>query len=160
MEDREDLLKALNYAYFYLKFRPRSKKELTDYLNKKAKRWKWPEKLVDQAIKELEELELIDDRKFIEWFVEQRSAVKPKAVFVLKRKLMQFGIPKETIDTYFDSNQMDEVAMALKASRFRWQQYKSLDRQERFKKISGFLTRRGFRYDVIKKTIAEMEEKE
>ncbi len=160
MEDREDLLKALNYAYFYLKFRPRSKKELIDYLNKKAKRWKWPEELVDQAIKELEELSLIDDRKFIEWFVEQRSAVKPKAVFILKRRLMQFGIPKETIDAYFDSNQMDEVAMALKAAKFRWQQWKNLDHRERFKKLSGFLTRRGFRYDTIKKAIAELEGKE
>lgn len=160
MDEPENLLKALNYAYFYLKFRPRTKKELTDYLNKKAKRYKWPEGLVAQAISELEGLELIDDQKFIEWFVEQRSAVKPKAIFILKRRLIQFGVPKETIDEYFDRNKMDEVAMALVAIRFRWQQWKNLEKQERFKKVSGFLTRRGFRYDVVKKTIAKLEGKE
>ncbi len=160
MDDRENLLRALNYAYFYLKFRPRAKKELADYLNKKAKRWKWPLKLVEQAIKELEDLGLIDDKKFIEWFVEQRSALKPKAIFVIKRRLLQFGVPKGTVDEYFSTNEIDEVEMALKASEIRWQQWKNLGRQESFKKLAGFLTRRGFRYDIVKKTIAKLEEKE
>jgi regulatory protein len=160
MDDRETLLRALNYAYFYLKFRPRTRQELLDYLQKKAKRWKWPAGLVDKAIKELEELDLVDDRKFIAWFVEQRSAVKPKGTFILKRKLAQFGVSKEIVDQYFAENVQDEVAQATKAVSFRWQQWKNLDRQERFKKLAGFLTRRGFRYDVVKKTIAKLEGKE
>lgn len=160
MDDREEFLKALNYAYFYLRFRPRSKKELIDYLNKKAKRWRWSEKLVNKAIKELEELKLIDDAKFIEWFVEQRSAAKPKAVFLLKRKLALYGIPKEIVDEYFETNEFDEVTLANKAVLYRWNQWKSLDKRERFLKAAAFLSRRGFRYDTIKKTIAELEEKE
>lgn len=160
MDDREKLLKALNYAYFYLRFRPRSKKELLDYLNKKAKRWKWSEELVESAIKELEELGLIDDKKFIEWFVEQRSAVKPKGVFVLKRKLLQFGVQKEIIDEYFVENIKDEVAMAVKAVSFRWKGWIKLDKRERFVKAAAFLSRRGFRYDTIKNAIAKLEEKE
>ncbi len=160
MDDRENLLKALNYAYFYLRFRPRSKKELTDYLVKKAKRWKWSEELIEKAIGELVELELIDDMKFIEWFVEQRSAVKPKGIFVLKRKLAQFGVPKDMIDEYFAENAQDEVAMANKAVSFRWNQWKNLEKRERFIKASAFLSRRGFRYDTIKSVVAELEEKE
>lgn len=160
MEDREEFLKALNYAYFYLKFRPRSKKELTDYLLKKAKRWKWPDELVQKAIAELEELGLIDDKKFIEWFVEQRSAVKPKGTFILKRKLAQFGVPKEVVDEYFDENVQDEIAMARKAISYRWNQWRGLDKRERFKKAAAFLSRRGFRYDTIKKVVADLEEKE
>ena len=160
MDDREELLKALNYAYFYLKFRPRSKKELQDYLNKKAKRWKWTAELVDRAINELVELELIDDMKFIEWFVEQRSAVKPKGTFLLKRKLSQFGVPKDTVDEYFEEHAQDEVSMATKAVAFRWGQWASLDKRERFLKAAAFLSRRGFRYDVIKSAIAKLEEKE
>lgn len=160
MEDREELLKALNYAYFYLKFRPRSKKELTDYLLKKAKRWKWPERLVDKAINELEELGLINDMKFIEWFVEQRSAVKPKGTFILKRKLSQFGIPKEAVDEYFAINIQDEAGQAQKAVSFRWREWQNLDKRERFQKAATFLSRRGFRYDTIKTAIAKLEEME
>jgi regulatory protein len=160
MDEREELLKALNYAYFYLKFRPRSKKELIDYLNKKAKRWKWPEELVQKAVAELEELNLIDDKKFIEWFVEQRSAVKPKGTFVLKRKLAQFGVPKETVDEYFDENEQDEAGKAQKAVSFRWRQWANLDKKERFQKAAAFLSRRGFRYDAIKTAVAKLEGEE
>lgn len=160
MGDREGLLKALNYAYFYLRFRPRSKKELIDYLNKKAKRWKWPEELVGRAIAELEELGLIDDLKFIQWFVEQRSAIKPKGVFLLKRKLSQFGVSKDIVEEYFASNEQNEVEMASKAVSFRWNQWKSLEKRERFLKAAAFLSRRGFSYDTIKSVVAKLEEKE
>lgn len=160
MDDRENLLKVLNYAYFYLKFRPRSKKEMVDYLTKKAKRYRWPEDIVEKAIAELVEFGLIDDVKFCEWFVEQRSSVKPKAIFLLKRRLVQCGVPKEIVDEYFIANEFDEVALANKAVIYRWNQWKSLKKRERFLKASAFLSRRGFRYDTIKKTIAELEEME
>lgn len=158
MDDRENLRKVLNYAYFYLRFRPRSKKEMVDYLTKKAKRYRWPEDIVGKAIEELVELGLIDDVKFCEWFVEQRSAIKPKGIFLLKRKLSQYGVPKEVVDEYFASNEQDEVQMATKAVLFRWNQWKSLEKRERFLKASAFLSRRGFRYDTIKKTVAKLEE--
>ncbi len=160
MNDRENLLKVLNYAYFYLKFRPRSKKEMVDYLAKKAKRYHLREELVKGALEELVELGLIDDVKFIEWFVEQRSFLKPKAVFLMKSRLSQYGVPKEIVDEYFTANEFDEVALAKQAVLYRWKQWMGLEKRERFLKVAAFLSRRGFRYDTIKNAIAKLEEKE
>ncbi len=159
MQD-EKIQKALNRAYFFLKFRPRSRQEMVDYLTKKSKRYKWDASVVDEAIKKLQEFELINDTKFTEWFIEQKSAVKPKAVFVLKRSLKQYGIDPNLIEDYFARNEFNEEEMARKSLGSRLDRWKSLNKQERFKKLASYLQRRGFSYDVIKKTVAKLEEKE
>ena len=160
MEETENVQKALNRAYFFLKFRLRSKKEMVDYLTKKAKRYKWDESVIEAAVKELEELDLIDDKKFMEWFVEQKSVLKPKAVFVLKRSLRLYGIDQNLIDDYFEKNKFNEEEMAKKSLGTRWERWKVLSREKRFQKIASYLQRRGFSYDIIKKLVAEFEKKE
>ncbi len=160
MDEKEQLNQALNRAYYFLKFRPRSVKEMREYLEKKAKRFRWDERIVDAAMRDLVELKLIDDHQFIEWFVQQRSMPRPKAIFLLKQRLRQFGVAKEAVDEYFEENQFDELKMAEKAVSSRLQQWKSLENQKRFQKLSGFLTRRGFRYDIIKQIIAKWQEEE
>lgn len=155
---KEEFLQALNFAYFYLKFRPRSKKEMTDYLNKKAKRYRWAEKVVGEAVKDLEDLDLLNDKKFIEWFVEQKAARKPRSVFLMRRQLLKHGVSKELIDRYFQEHEVDEEEVARQAISSRFARWKSLPKDKRFQKVAAFLSRRGFSYDIIKKTIAKLEE--
>ncbi|MDO8496972.1 MAG: regulatory protein RecX [bacterium] len=149
--------RALNFSYFYLKFRPRSKKEIVDYLHKKADRFSLTETIIDQAVISLEEQGLVDDTKFVEWFVEQRSRAKPKSEFALRQELFRFGIEKELLDEYFSEHEMPEEELALKALRPRWRRYENMDRKIRFQKVSQFLARRGFSFDIIKKTINFLE---
>ena len=154
----DSLQKALNFAYFYLKFRPRSKQEMNDYLLKKTKRFKWSPEIVEAAMSRLEEMDLVNDEKFITWYVEQKTARKAKAVFLIKRELHKFGIDKNLIDNYFGQNEVDEEVAARGAIGSRWLRWQQLDKQKRFAKAAAFLSRRGFSYDVIKKTISKLED--
>ena len=153
----EDLQPLLQKAFFYLKFRPRTKGELENYLLKKIKTTHWSSDDVKRIIVHLEELEFIDDNKFIQWFVEQRSLLKPKSEFALKRELFQHGVNKALVDEYFSENTLDDEGLALKTLKTRWVRFQKLDKKTRFHKAAQFLMRRGFGFDIVRKTIEKLE---
>ena len=157
---KEDLQELLNYAYFYLKFRPRTKKEVKDYLLKKIKTRHWSTPEVDLVLKKLEDQSFINDEAFVVWFVEQRNKSKPKSEFAIKRELRKFGIDQGEIDKYFEKNSLDEESLAYRALASRWERLKRFEKRKRFEKASRFLLSRGFSYEIVKETIAKFEEKE
>lgn len=158
MNGKEDFQKLLNYAYFFLKFRPRTKKELQEYLYKKIQKRHWSQHDADKAVHRLEEQHLINDEDFTKWFVEQRTILKPKSTYVLKKELLQHGVTKEIVEEYFSDHSLNEEELALQTLSPRWHRYRSVNRKERFEKAASFLLRRGFDFDLVKKTIAKLEE--
>jgi regulatory protein len=156
----EDLLALLNKAYFFLKFRPRTEKEIRDYLYKKIKSKHWSRDDAEKVIEELKEESLIDDKKFIELFVRDRTALKPKGKKLLVRELKQKGIKDELIEKYFTKNEIDEEKLALQILSRRWPRFKNLDSKKRFEKSTRFLLSRGFSYETVKKTFEKLESKD
>ena len=156
----DDLLPLLNKAYFFLKFRPRSEKEVREYLYKKTTTTHWSHEAADKIIEKLKSQELIDDEKFIESFVHSRTALKPKGEKMLRQELLQKGINKELIDNFFSNNIVDEEKLELQILEKRWPRFKSLDGRKRFEKATRFLMSRGFSYDICKKTIEYLINKE
>lgn len=156
----EDLIPLLNKAYFFLKFRPRSEKEVRDYLYKKIAKRHWSRDDAEEIIDDLKEQGLINDGEFVAWFVRQRTALKPKAKRLLSRELLQKGVKKELIEEYFGHHAVDEEDLARKILEIRWPRFKNLDARSRFKKAVSFLARRGFSFDTAKKTIEDLSKKE
>jgi regulatory protein len=156
-EEDKGYRKALDLGFFYLRFRPRSEKEMRDYLLKKGETFDFGEPEIDRAMERLKELKFIGDPAFVAWYVEQRSKAKPKGVYALKRELGMKGIARETIDTYFGNTEIDEERSADEVLRRKWRTYTGLDPKKRFERAAGFLMRRGFSFDVAKKTIARIE---
>src|SRR3989344_2821902 len=126
----DDLQALLNYAYFYLKFRPRSKKEVFNYLLKKIKKRHWSTDDVEKVVERLEEQNFINDKEFVKWFVEQRIIGKPKGKFVLKAELLRFGIPKELIDGYLEEHPLEEEDLAFRALKSKWNRLKNLSAKD------------------------------
>lgn len=157
---KDDVGKALRYGYFFLKFRPRSKKEMVTYLNKKSIKHRWDVCVVEAVVKRLEEESLVDDEAFIHWFVEQRSSRKLKGEYALRQELHRFGIEDERVDRYFLENPLQEKEYARTVLMRRWSRLVSLPREKRIQKAYAFLLRKGFDFGIIKKTIADIEEKE
>ncbi len=153
----EDLQGLLNYAYFYLKFRPRTKKEVRDYLYKKIKNRHWSRDDADKVLKRLEEQDFIDDKKFVEWFVEQRNILKPKSEFAIRAELYKYGVEKDVAENYFQEKPLAEDELAEKALRSRWGRFKLLTKEKRFPKALSFLLRRGFSFAVAKIVIEKLE---
>lgn len=159
-DTNQDFQSLLNYAYFFLKFRPRTENEMRRYLLKKIKTRHWSTDAVKMAIACLKEQKLIDDAEFTRWFIEGRVKTKAKSKFILVQELLRLGVDKETIDEYFLQNEIDEEKLALKTLRSRWGRFENLEKRQRFQKASQFLLRRGFEFDLVKKTIVKIDKNE
>ncbi|OGK42059.1 hypothetical protein A3A74_00255 [Candidatus Roizmanbacteria bacterium RIFCSPLOWO2_01_FULL_35_13] len=159
MSSDNDLQELFNKAYFFLKFRPRTKKEMRDYLYKKIQKRHFSRDDADKVILQLEEQKMIDDKAFVEWFIDQRSRTKQKGAFVLKGEMLRLGIPKELINQRLEEKPLEEEDLAFKALSSKWHRFKNLEKKDRFVKATALLSRRGFSFDLIRKTINKLEEK-
>lgn len=156
--ESEDWRGLLNHAYFYLKFRPRTKKEIHAYLLKKIKKRHWSTDDVEKVMGLLQEQKFIDDQAFVKWYLEGRNKSKPKGKRALQIELSRLGIEKELIDSSLESMDENEIELARRALEPRWKRYKDLDSRKCFEKASRFLGSRGFSFDTIQTVISQLEE--
>ena len=155
----DDLIPLLNIAFFYLKFRPRTIKETRDYLYKKVRTTHWSHEAVDKVIDHLIKLKFLDDNAFIDYLVNSRTKTKVKGIYAIKQELNRFGVDRELVDEYFSKTEINEEELAEKILFSRWSRLKSLPKQKRFEKALSLLQRRGFNFDISRKTIEKFEDK-
>lgn len=127
--------------------RPRSEKEVTDYFRRKKVHESMHEKLLDK----LKHLELIDDLKFAQWWVEQRGNFKPKPKRILKIELTKKGIVREIIENVLEETKVDEEKMARDLIERKAYKWKGLEPRIARQKMSQYLAGKGFGWDVIEK---------
>jgi len=153
MEEKELLENLRQKCYRFLSVRERSEKEIWEYLQRKIKRFKLDNqnKLINLLIQQLKEEGLIDDKKFIAWWVEQRGYFKPKGFFALKQELIQKGVNRDLIDQFFEENKINELELAKIALQKKSKTLKDLKKEELYKKAIGFLLRRGFSFELARK---------
>ena len=159
-EQIEDLIcknefqKLLDRTFRLLSYRPRSEKEICDYL----KRRKASSKTIEVIIKKLKRLNQINDEEFASWWVEQRMTFRPRGKFGLSMELKQKGIGEEIIEKVV-SEKVDELSLAMKLAQKKLKTYQNLPKREFYQKMSAFLARRGFSWETIKKTVAKFLDK-
>jgi len=150
-----ELDKVLNKVYKFLSYRPRSEKELTDYLfQKKASPF-----LTELVIETLKRQKYLDDKEFALWWVEQRLKFHPVGKHVLRKELFKKGINKEIVDEVV-SCQLSVVSLrnlALKIAQKRALRYKA-DPTELRRKMGSFLARRGFDWETIKEVVDKIQQ--
>jgi regulatory protein len=144
---KAEFQKTLDKLLRFATLRPRSESEVRGWMSRK----KVHESLKKDLFSKLRHLELIDDEKFARWWVEQRLQFKPKAKRILDNELRIKGIKKEIIEDVLGSTEVDEVKIAkdlLEKKKYRWEK---LPKIEAKRKMSDFLARKGFGWEVIKK---------
>jgi len=144
LQGQDSVEVALQRALNYLSYRPRSEKEVRQNLKIKHE---VPTGIIDQIIERLERGGLVDDQKFAELWVENRSEFRPRGSHALRMELRQKGIEEDTIAEVLE--EIDEQNLAIKAARKQARKYQQLEWIEFRKKLTGFLARRGFNYGVI-----------
>lgn len=145
--------KLVNAAIRFVSFRPRSKKELTDFLNKKLTRWKVSGAgLIAKVIGRMEELGYADDEKFAQWWVDQRTAFKPKGNRYIQMELRGKGVSDAVIASVLalrgSGSLLAAARYAIAKKMPLWAKLPLLVRQ---KKLYEYLARRGFDSDTIRK---------
>jgi len=144
--------KLLNATIRYLSFRPRSEKEIRDYLKKKNAN----EKTIGLIVEKLKEYKFLDDAEFARRFIEQRIKIKPKAWRIIKLELIRKGISKEIIETIILEDQAPEIndgETALKLAEKRIERLKNEPRQKQYEKMFRYLASKGYNYDIIKEVV-------
>ncbi len=150
-----ELEKAMVRVYKLLSYRPRSEREISDYLAKK----KTGPLLTKLVIATLKKQKYLDDEEFARWWVDQRSRFRPRGKRALRGELIKKGVSREIIDQVFQSELADRDLqdLALKAARKKQARYRDLDQQEFRKKMTAFLARRGFNWETIKTVLAKIK---
>jgi len=151
----------------FLSYRPRSEKEITDYLKKNLKgnlstlhaiAGKVERKIQSKILKKLKKLKLLDDFKFASWWIEQRLRFRPKGKKILKLELLQKGVDQKIIDSQI--SQINQINAAKKIINKKLKLYKSLPKLKLKQKLFSHLARRGFEFPLIKKVVDEEMQKD
>lgn len=149
--------RALGAALNYLSFRPRSRREIRDYLRRK----KTDDPVADAVLERLERLGLVDDREFARFWVENRLSFRPRGSRALRTEMRRKGLESEVIDEAL-SDIEDEEPLAYAAAQKKLRGLSGLEEREFFRKMVAYLQRRGFPYDtaarVARRIYAESEE--
>jgi len=135
-EYAKTLEKLLNFAML----RPRSYKEIHDWFYRK----KVHKSLQPKLVKRLEKLDLLNDKRFSVWWVEQRREFRPRSKKALYNELLKKGIDKDIIRQTLEETE-------LKKRDSKWAKYQ--DERERKQKQMEYLARKGYSWDVVKKVV-------
>lgn len=141
---------ARQSAIRLLENRPRSTAEIRRYLSTK----KFEDGVVNQVIEHLQQVELLNDETFADYWVEQRETFRPRSQMALRQELYQKGVGRDVIEEVV--SQVDETAAALQAATKQLYRWNNLDERTFRAKLGGFLQRRGFGYEIIQEVTKEL----
>ena len=145
---------AYQRALQILNIRPRSASEIRRKLNKHGT----DEDIIEDVENRLQENGFIDDARFAQLWVENRSEFRPRGKRALSYELKQRGIDTQIINQALED--IDEDELAYRAARAHYHKVKNLEWKEYRKKMFGFLSRRGFSYGVCKPIVTLIWEEE
>ena len=138
--------------------RPRSEKELKGWL----KKYKVHLSLHNDLFNRLKHLDLLNDNKFAQWWVEQRMEFSPRGKRALIAELRQKGINRDLIiqlvnESISQGYEEKTARKLLQKKKYKWERLQKLEAK---KKMSEFLARKGFGWEVIKNAIDDIFKKD
>ena len=153
----EEVHKATESALGLLEVRARARREIETRLTQKG----YDEDIVMQVIEKLTRLGLLDDAQFAAQWVEAKTRVggsRPVGRRRITQELFQKGVSKDQIAQAVEKvSEDDELALAFAAARKKVRAVPT-DRdalQAERQKLIGFLQRRGFAWEVVKRVTRE-----
>ena len=146
----------LQYCLRLLKTRLRSRFELQQAMKQKG----ISSSDQDEVLQKLENARLVDDAYFARAWIHTRDRLKPRGASVLRMELLQKGIDKTLLEEALkeraeealdpDLEQPSELDLARRLVKGRERLYSNLSPEARNSRLSAYLQRRGFSYDVIR----------
>lgn len=141
----------------FISYRPRSEKEVRDYLFRKNTpevSRSTPRGWGEKEIKRLKKSGFLNDYDFAKWWINQRLQFRPKGKIALRSELIKKGINKKIIDEALKEVSFEsELKAAKKAYEKAIKQLRSVEPKKRKQRLIGRLSSRGFSWEVIKKTM-------
>ncbi len=152
---------AKNAALRLLERGPRTEREIVDRLLGRG----FAPDAVERAVERLRRVSLLDDRAFLHAFVRTELTRRPQGRRLLVTKLKRRGVPAALLEELDDLLERDvdladsrlatEVERAALAAAVLRKRYAGRPEEERRRKLSQALLRRGFSWDTIRELVGE-----
>ncbi len=142
LDAAEQHVNAHEAALRLLSYRARSEHEMRTRLTMRG----IASTVVEEEIERLRRAGLLDDEKFARAWVEDRKRIAPRGRRMLRYELLGRGIEAESVENV--TRDIDDHETALDLARNRARKISTTDYGSFFGKMTGFLQRRGFDYEV------------
>ena len=136
----DERARALDAAYTFLSYRPRSAREVEQRLQQKG----YSPAAIASTRERLDRFRLVDDTTFARYWVEQRQAYNPRGRTALRAELRAKGVGAAEIAAALPEG--DEGAAAYQAGLRRLRSLGKLDHLTFRQRMGAYLQRRGFSY--------------
>jgi regulatory protein len=161
LENESQFGKLYTRSLEYALIRPRSQRELRDYLYRKTRDTRTKtgdikkgvsKELTERVFNRLLEKGYIDDEKFAKFWVENRNVRKGSSMRKLQMELRGKGVDSAIIEQVLattervDTDELQKI-IAKKASRY-----------DDIQKLTAYLVRQGFRYDDVKEALTRSDD--
>jgi len=165
---KEEVLgRARNKALSLIALRPRAEKEIRERLKRYLKKSNLLSaalpvslqiafgRVIDKTVIGLKKKKLIDDKEFCRWWIEQRSVFRPRSMLEIKSELFRKGVKREIIEGVLQETGYSEKKMIERLIEKKIGRWGKMSKGERRKKLTLYLTRKGFSYKTVISVIDE-----
>lgn len=157
LENESQFGKLYTRALEYALIRPRSQREMRDYLYRKTRDTRTKTgaikkgvsvELTQRVFDRLESKGYLDDEKFARFWVENRNVRKGSSLRKLKAELVAKGVTAQVIDGAFGETNRSDIDELKKIVE------KKAGRYDDPQKFMAYLARQGFSYDDIREVLS------
>jgi regulatory protein len=145
---------AFDTAAYFLSFKDRTVKELSDKLKEKG----YDAEEIEEAISKMTDYGYLDDEKYAKMYF--KANMNRKGISLIRRELFSKGIDKSVVHSILENGEVDLDSETKAVRGIYNRRFSDLDisddRQKR--KIYSYFQRRGFSFDVINRVLRDAGE--
>lgn len=144
-------IEAYNKALTYISYKQRTKKEIKDKL------CNYSIEVIDKVIKKLDELGLLDEKKYIEAFINDQINLGNKGPYYIRKELEKLSLDSDNIDEILNNIKEDiwiEKIKKIIAKKINTN--RNLSKERLYLKIKNDLIILGYSKNIIDKVLNEV----
>jgi len=143
--------KALSYAHRLFTVRARSESELKDRLFRKG----FDRDTIQSVISRLKDKNIINDERFARLWVESRMRTSPRGAILLRRELIEKGVPSSVIEGALLENREPEDRVAKRLAERKIKSLRGIPKIKAKRRLFDYLKRKGIKFDIIEEILTE-----
>ncbi len=147
--DSDQRRRASASAIRYLARRARTEREVLTHLRRK-----FSHDIAEQVVADLCERSLIDDAEFARLWTESRLRNKPRSAWLVKRELLNKGVPADLADDAV--SECDDAENAHRAASTYSRRLQGADYETFHRRLYGYMARRGFSESISRNVISSL----
>ena len=147
-QNGKDLENANSVSRRFISYRPRSEGELRIRLLKI-----YSHEVVSESVAQMYREGLLNDQRFAQMWVDSRQQSRPKSRKSIKQELLSKGISEHLAEK--SVSQLSDIDSAVLCANKKARSLSRLGKDDFYKKLEGYLRRRGFSFSISRTVISE-----